>query len=401
MTVLDQADLARIRVQLPRVFTPGAPISRRDFLAGRKAQIDQIIGAVSRPGQHTVIYGERGVGKTSLAGLVHEFWLDASRDQHLIAVRINCDPLDDYATIWANIAEEIQAQLKSRGGEDDQSIDQLAAIIAGQATPNIIRRMFQSTSYPFIVVIDEFDRINDEPTVGLLADTIKSLSDHWVNATLIIVGVADSLDELLHEHASIDRALIQVPVRRMNTDELNSILSNGVNSVGMTLAERARAFITRISQGLPYYVHLLGLTSALVSLAAERTEITFEDVVYGLRDAVDNAEATVGSAYYQATVSPRKDNLYKEVLLACTLAPVDALGYFQPASIREPLESIVKRECQIGTYTRQLEALSSDRRGSVLQKSGEKRRQRFRFKDPLLKPYILLRGLEDGLLEPD
>ena len=123
-------------------------------------------------------------------------------------------------------------------------------------------------------------------------------------------------------------------------------------------------------------------------------------MVAGLRDAVDNAEATVASAYYQATVSSRA-NLYKEVLLACTLTPVDDLGYFQPASVTNPLRSILKRHCTVQTYNRHLEALSSEERGCILEKRGEPRRRRYRFKDPLIKPYIILRGLEDGLLLPE
>jgi len=362
MAILDQAELARIRVQLPRVFTPGEPVRRKGFLAGRIAEMDQVMRAVSGQGQHSIIYGERGVGKTSLAGLVHQFWLDVSKEYDLIAVRINCEPFDDYASIWASVAEEMQDKLSDKDDDASRSrlLSNLEEVVGGQATPNIIRRMLQDAGYSFIIVIDEFDRLRDRDAIGQMADTIKALSDHWVNATLVIVGVADSLDELIHEHASIDRALIQVLVRRMNTDELDAIISNGLGAVGMTIADRARAFIVRIAQGLPYYGHLLSLTSAFAAIANERTEIAFEDVMSGLRDAVKNAEATVGSAYYQATVSPRKESLYKHVLLACTMAAVDDHGYFQPASVREPLESIVGKKRPIAAFVRHLDALSTE-----------------------------------------
>jgi hypothetical protein len=38
---------------------------------------------------------------------------------------------------------------------------------------------------------------------------IKVLSDNSVPATLVLVGVADSVDALIVEHQSIERALVQ------------------------------------------------------------------------------------------------------------------------------------------------------------------------------------------------
>src|SRR3982751_1361453 len=57
--------------QIARAFSPSAPIDRRAF-AGRVAQITDVINACTQRGQHVVIFGERGAGKTSLANaLVH------------------------------------------------------------------------------------------------------------------------------------------------------------------------------------------------------------------------------------------------------------------------------------------------------------------------------------------
>ncbi len=261
--------------------------------------------------------------------------------------------------------------------------------------------MLAASSQTFIIVIDEFDRVQDQETVRLMADTIKTLSDRGVNATLVIVGVADRVEELMHEHESIDRAMVQVLVPRMNPEELNAIITAGLNALGMQIDARARSFIVRVAQGLPYYVHLLCLTSALSAIANGRTTISFDDLGPGLTDAVDSAKATAGAAYYQATISPRRDNLYKEVLLACSLASVDELGYFQPASIAGPLQEILKRNCNVSTYSRILEALAGEEKGRVLQMTGTPRRHRYRFRDPLLKPYIVLKGFEAGLLRDE
>lgn len=94
----------------------------------------------------------------------------------MVTVRVNCDPLADYSLIWANVAEEIKRKLFTvvdleEDEEHQSSFDEaeirleLAAIIAGQATPNIIRRLFQQLEhYTFIIVIDEFDRLDSQET---------------------------------------------------------------------------------------------------------------------------------------------------------------------------------------------------------------------------------------------
>ncbi len=56
------------------------------------------------------------------------------------------------------------------------------------------------------------------------------------------------------------------------------------------------------------------------------------------------------------------------------------------------------RPYDIPLFARPLQGLCTAERGQVLQSTGEKRRQRFRFVKPLMKPYVLLRGLRDGVI---
>ena len=74
-----------------------------------------------------------------------------------------------------------------------------------------------------IIIFDEFDKIKRADLIAAMADTIKALSDYSVNATIFIIGVADSVDELIREHQSIERALIQIPMPRMSDDEIRGI----------------------------------------------------------------------------------------------------------------------------------------------------------------------------------
>lgn len=402
--VSEEAELIRIRVQLTGVFSPSAPVSKKELFAGRLDQITQVISAVSQVGQHVVLYGERGVGKTSLASLVYDFWNDVFKDESaVVAPRVNCDTTDTFESLWAKIAEEVEMEYAKRnmpfprnGGAFENAFEEL---VHEAARPNTVRRFLELYNNKLIIIIDEFDRLQDDEALRLIADTIKTLSDHLVETTLVIVGVADSVDDLIREHASIDRALVQVLVPRMSIEELKEIVQTRLERVGMEITDEALGCIVEISQGLPHYTHLLGLHSGLAAIQNKRRRVQFEDAMAALNTAVDKAHESIRTAYHKATTSPRRENLFRQVLLACALTPVDDLGYFAPADVRAPMSRIMQKRYDIPAFIRHLNALCTEDRGRILQKTGPERKQRFRFVDPLMKPYIVLRGLAEQMID--
>jgi len=160
---------------------------------------------------------------------------------------------------------------------------------------------------------------------------------------------------------------------------------------------KATEEIVALSQGLPHYTHLLALHAAQVAAKAGRRNITLDDVDQAIGRAVQKAQQSIVSAYHAATSSPRKDSLYEEVLLACAMAKTDDLGYFAAADVREPLSRITGKPYDIPAYSRHLNDFS-DARGPVLQKTGSPRRYRFRFINPMMQPFVLMRGRDKGLL---
>lgn len=62
-----------LREEIATVFSPGAPIDEGELFAGRPDQIRELIDAGSQRGQHAIVFGERGVGKTSLANTFTKF----------------------------------------------------------------------------------------------------------------------------------------------------------------------------------------------------------------------------------------------------------------------------------------------------------------------------------------
>src|SRR3954469_12109493 len=362
-----------------RAFTPGAPVSRLDMLAGRMAQLTDVVSAIAMRGEHVGLYGERGVGKTSLATVLAEF-SDSAVQSEFRTAAVNCSTDDDFSSLWRNAFAELELDT-----------DPLEAF-----SPESVRRRLRSLDPPALIVLDELDRLEDDDALTALADTIKTLSDHAVASTLVLVGVARSIGELVGEHASIVRALVQIEMPRMTISELSEILLKGCARAQLSATPDAIREIAVLSEGLPHYTHLLGLHAGQRAVQDDRIEVTRTDVQAAIPKAVDRH--TILSDYQRATRSARKDALFSEVLLACALAPKNQLGFFTSGAIRDPLEVIAGRRLEIPAFSNHLSQFLEPERGAVLQREGSSRRYFYRFSDPILQPYVVLNGIAENMI---
>lgn len=383
------------------VFSPSAPINNRDLFAGRIRELRRVFDAVSTRGQHAVIFGERGVGKTSLANIVLEI---AGSRPDAFSVKINCSAGDVFASVWKKAMQEINIEIQDEQGtlgfksEPIRDVTVASVLLPDDPSPNDIRRVVRKLGRS-IFIFDEFDRL--ESGQGLFADTIKTLSDASEDCTIVIVGVAHDIDSLIAEHASVDRALVQILMPRMATQELEEILTKAMEALEMTMAQDAIDLIVLLSQGLPHYTHVLGKSATIQALEDQRWHITMDDVHASIDSAIHDTHQKIQASYQTATASPRKDTLFKQVLLACALAEGDHMGYFAAADVREPLTQIMKRRYDIPNFAQHLDKFCSADRGRVLEKVGTQRRFRFRFANPLLQPFVIMRGIADGVLVGD
>jgi hypothetical protein len=391
-------ELEALSFQAGSVFTPGAPINEKDLFAGRVEQVEKIIDAVSQRGYHAILYGERGVGKTSLSNMISAF---LARRQAFVISRTNCDISDTFSSLWTKALKDIEtAKRQNKVGFTGQQLAPSSEYASDNMTPDSVRRALQelSASASLIVIFDEFDRIKSPDLITSMADTIKALSDYAVNVTVLIIGVADSVDELIREHQSIERALIQIPMPRMSDDEIRGIIDSGLRRLTMGIDDTAREELVRYSQGVPYITHLLCIYSCRAALAAGRKTIFPQYVDEGMNRSLDQWQQSVKSVYNESTKSPQPGHIYKEVLLACALAEIDDLRYFTVSSVKQPLRLISSKEYEIASFARHLRELSEPARGRILHRVGETYRLRYRISNPILRPYVIMRGIKDKII---
>jgi energy-coupling factor transporter ATP-binding protein EcfA2 len=366
-------------------------------------QIKRLLNAISERGRHAVLYGERGVGKTSLTNIFH--MLIEGTEQTVFPVRVQASPQDDYVSLWAKVLREITYPVKEEQGYGRETIsnrsfaDSFKDKISADDVVRSLRAIGDSISV--VVIFDEFDKIESLETKKMMSHTIKALSDAGVRATIVIVGVADDINTLVEAHESVKRNLEEIKMPRMSNDEMKEILAKRIPTMGMTLHPDAQWKIITLSRGLPEYAHILGRNAAVDAIEKKSLEIVETNVDQSIRNMLLQSDQSSNNAYKRAILSNKKTALYRQVLLACALAKTDDEGKFTLAAVVEPLSSVLGKKLEIAGFQFHVSAFCTSERGNILEQHGHARTFKYRFREPKMQPYVLIQGIDSGELKPD
>lgn len=375
---------------LDEVFLPSSPIHTEELLAGRVTQRGNLLEMSRTKGGHAAIYGMRGVGKTSVAAV---FEAGARELGHLV-VRVNCGEGASFEDLIYEIAIELQDILP------DEWSEWIAQRLTSYTQGDVVRLFLAlSQEARLIVILDEFDLITNDGVTRQLANLMKALADKHADAHIVVVGVAESVNAIMQGHASVARGLVQVGMPLLEREELDNILAVASDRLDVRFPDLLRARVLGLSNRLPHYTHLLGKELARRAILAERDEVLLEDWSDALVASVSKAQQTLVDIYSQATTTA-KPSMFEPLLLSCALAAKDEQGYFRPADVNPHLNSISGKTYALASFTGNLASLAKVERGPALEaKIFADKRNRYRFANPLLQPYVLLRAVQEGRID--
>ena len=382
---------------LAKAFTPHGPITGINLFAGRIDQVRSVIDTVRTPGLHAIIYGDRGVGKTSLAANIHDFFKDV-----VATSKVNCSEGDTFDSVMRRCLGGIQMQTTRPGlgfrPEQQTFVDDLTASLpaatAVKLGPDEAAALISRIPGLLVLVIDEFDRLYAEQTTAF-ADFIKALSDRSADTTVMIVGVGRSIDDLVASHRSVERCLMQIPLQRMSDEELGEIIDKGLAAAEFSVSSpEIRSTIISVSQGFPHFTHLIAQNAGRAAVdGGMRTNITTVDLENGLDLAVQASSRTYLEIYRRAITGTKGSAIWADVVLACAKARHDEFGYFSSAALVEALNDILAKPVIQQSVTYHLGKLISETRGPLLERSGEERRYRYRFQNPMMRAFIIMKAM--------
>jgi hypothetical protein len=304
--------------KLATVVNPATPIRSVEHLKGRDEFLSEIKRTLFAPGRHVFIYGDRGVGKSSLAATAAVQYQTSDAEPIFVGGGVD----ETFTSIVANIAlqalkrkkyESTKAQrslsmewrgLKWSTGDEISGLDLASQIKTVGDAAELLAQVAEKHSEKPTIVLDEFDAIPDSKERSKFASLLKQLGDRAINLKFLITGVGQSCEELLGAHQSAHRQIATIELPRLGWDARREIVSEAASAFGLDIDNDVNWRIALISDGFPYYIHLIMQQILWEVFVDEQTGdlIGWDHFYGGLNAAIRQTNVSLKRPYEQAVL---------------------------------------------------------------------------------------------------
>jgi hypothetical protein len=414
---------SEMKTLLLNAFQPDQAIEHPGKFAGRRTEIRILAGDLKARGTCPMVFGERGLGKSSIAAQVARIGAgDAILLEKLDLSDYVLGETETYVTFYLACTDEIESTtqllqriinvaeglylsdngrlLRTTEHRSENALklsffeskliatygdrDKYESLSVGEKLQKVIDYILRNYETRVLIIVDDLDRIKS--TAGLANYINANSSEHW---KFLLVGMADNFSDLIADHQYVDRVAIPVPVLPMGDDELAAIIrfvedelrDHGVDILFDVEAQR---HLVRYADGYPWFVHVLG--EAAVRLAFERAVESREEPKWRVldQDIVAARRALAHDRYvkhldrdYRRAVGNAKE---REIVLRC-------LARWQGETI--PTSDVYRVARIAGVVKPSAPELTRSRFGAVLRVGRDRRT--YTFRNALFKRFVNLR----------
>jgi Cdc6-like AAA superfamily ATPase len=388
-----------IKSRIRDVFTPHIPVDEISHFFGREDEATRLVSVINSPGQHILLYGDRGVGKTSLAKTTCKVILQKIQRGHFFEKR--CDSGDTFSSIFEEPLKKSGIDLSFKEETKTHNQGSGAAISAALIKADLSSKQETKTtssanfkpdspswvanqlkSLSGIMLIDEADAIELDKDKKKIAELIKLLSDYNSNFKLVIVGIATTGEELTAGHPSVERCLKEVALQRMCDDDLRKIILNGMQSLSLRPDADVVNKIVDISAGYPHFTHLISLKCGEAAIIKQNKHVTMDVLKLALNEAVKDSE---GALQRMLETTLRVLNTPQEYKLLLLTAAYCNTPEFRSAELRDKLKSKFSVDVDSKSLSRRLTKLTKGDEITILYKPA---RGCFQFTDPRMPSFL-------------
>jgi hypothetical protein len=361
-------------------FTPTRPILSERGLVGRRRQLDRAISAVQIERAHLTIFGERGNGKTSFSNVLANLAEEAGYG----VVRHTCTTQPTFGELFGAVVAKIPPRFLRpvMAEEEAQAFGRRTMWTVASA----VKQLQEIRAGHVLIMIDEFDRLSDEEAMRDMAELLKITSDLSVRVSFVLIGVGESMEELLVLHPSLQRTMVAIPLPLLPDNDVGALLDKGFRDLRLKLTAPARRALLLLTQGSPYFAQLLSLHASDAAQKRNAKDLSLDDVAAAI---VVVLEETRHSFEPMLAGLPRVDPRWPDLLFAAASAECNGFGWFTASSASA--SAIEQGMALPRNLTFGLSVLASADGGNILKMRRVPGAEEFSFRHVNLRNYVLMR----------
>ena len=412
-----------------------------DRFVGRTELIRDCVKALNAPLGLIAIYGQRGLGKSSLlrqvqqmalgeyalaskAGIAHEV---PRRPRTYLTVYYTCDSMisngEDLLSRLCNDQDDKDGLLRlvpndgkeivefSRSKEVDARADLMVVNWGAKGVEeskyartvdNDIVQTFRNYVHSIVthqvkkkmnrdgilIILDEFDVIKDKSGIGSL---IKSLSSAEVK--FAVCGIGQDLTDLVEDHNSVERLLEEgsLRVQQMQVEESKDIIytAHKLFKNKMRFNQDVINRIADVSSGYPYFTQLIGKECVHAANTLRKEVVSmeiFDSVMEDIREG--KAFPTLESQYKRAIGQSADRQMLLHLMGDQSGESVEIIDQSGRVFLLEARQDA--RDLDVQNIDQILPRLVDEKYGPILRRESD-RQGVYEFVNPVLRLYIKLR----------
>lgn len=319
------------RDRLDYFLHPSGNVSLPAQLKGRVEPMRQMLDCFETRGSHAFIWGPRGVGKTSLGHTACEEHSSIVE----IAAAVSCGRNTTFSELMNDIFLRVahsnkidlknislRASFSAFGFKFDGSIPSTLSEVKIEnvnMASTLLNTLFNAKTFPNkipVVIIDEFDLIENGETLTLLSNLLKQISVDDVGVKFIFCGVAKDLNGLLGAHASVERYVYSIELPPLSFEAIQEIVQDIQSEFDVEFHRGQQIRISQISFGYAGFTHLIlkNVLLAMFEAGVEAAQVDDSNYKVGIQRSADQAATRLKTAY--DTAVKQGTDRYAEVLWA-------------------------------------------------------------------------------------